>query len=337
MKNPAITAIRHLAAAALLALAAPATAGVPEAVRQQILPATGAFAAAAEALQQAARADCTGPALKAPWEGAFDAWLGIAHLRFGPLETDGRALAITFWPDPRGLGTRALNGLIAAQDPVISDPNAFAQVSVAARGLMALGRLIHDEPHAGYATGSYRCGLARALATDLALMAAAIDADWQSGTGPELTVAANGQGGSTYAGPQEAARALYTALLTGLEFNADQRLGRPLGSFDRPRPERAELAASGRAQRNILLSLDALEGLALALAGGPRPRISEAFSAARAAVAKLQPDLSGVTSPQGWLETGIAQDRVRAAAGAVRAVVGPALGVGAGFNAADGD
>ena len=72
--------MRFLPAAALiLGLAtSPARADLAEAVEGQILPGTAAFAAAGAALRDQAAADCTpGPELRAAWNGAFDAWLGM--------------------------------------------------------------------------------------------------------------------------------------------------------------------------------------------------------------------------------------------------------------------
>ena len=150
--------MRTLLALALLPL--PAMAGTPEVVNDHILPATDRFATAAHALADAAGADCSASALDAPYQQAFDAWMGLSHLAFGPLEQDGRALTVAFWPDPRGLVARSVRGLVADQDPVVDDPSGFAEVSIAGRGLMALEQLMADE------VGDYECRYARAIATD---------------------------------------------------------------------------------------------------------------------------------------------------------------------------
>ena len=54
---------------------------------------------------------------------------------------------------------------------MVDDPAAFAQVSVAARGLMALDQLLFDPEAAPVEAGSYRCRLLAAITGDLAATA----------------------------------------------------------------------------------------------------------------------------------------------------------------------
>lgn len=323
------------AVAAAVLLAAPAArADTAEAVAKVIVPGYDRFAAAAGALDAAARADCAPQALRAPWATAFDAWAPVSTLHIGPVEDEGRFLAIAFWPDPKGLGARAQAALVATRDPVVHDSAAFAQVSVAARGLHALERQLWGDG----GTGDYGCALTRALAADLARTAGEVAAGWHDGFAQDLTQAGS-PGHDRFRDAGEARQALFTQLVSGLEFVADQRLGRPLGSFDRPRPERAETRLSARASRTVALTLDGLSALAAALAPAT-PRTDAAFARARDLARTLEaadPDLSGVATPAGRLKVEIVQQAVRATRDAVLAEIGPALGVDLGFNASDGD
>lgn len=322
--------MRRLLAAFLL-LAAPARADVAEAVREAILPGYAAFAESTAALAGAAAESCEAEALRPAFHAAFDAWIGVAHLRLGPVEEEGRALAIAFWPDPKGLGAKAQAGLLAG-DPALLEPERFAQQSVAARGLMALERLLYP---AG-APEADPCPLIRATAADLARIAAAISAEWRAGYA-RLLLDPGGEGNTRFLTGTEARQAIFTQIGAGLEFLAEQRLGRPLGSFDRPRPERAEAVASGRSLRNIRLSLAAMRALAEALAPDS-PRTLAAFDRAIAQAGALDdPVLAGVAEPQGRLRVEILQQSVRAIRDAALAEMAPALGVGFGFNAQDGD
>ncbi|MBU3028923.1 imelysin family protein [Paracoccus marinaquae] len=314
----------------------PALAGVAEAVDDQILPATERFAASAGALAGAAAADCTAPALRPAYQDTFDAWMGMSHLTFGPLERDGRALTIEFWPDPRGRVARTVRGLASEADPVVGDAAGFAQVSIAGRGLMALEQLLYDEELSGYGAGDYPCRYATAIARDLAAMAEAVQAEWQDHS--RLMLSAGEPGNPRYLAESEASQALYTALLGGLEFDADQRLGRPLGSFDKPRPRLAEARRSDRPLRNISLSLAALRDLAVALSDAPIPATQAAFEAAQATAGALDdPRLAGVADPAGRLKVEILQQQIRAISDAIEAEIGGALGLTAGFNSQDGD
>ncbi|CUH75345.1 imelysin family protein [Tropicibacter naphthalenivorans] len=311
-------------------LAAPAFAGVPEVVSDHIQPGFAQFAQATQALAEAAGADCT--AIEAPYQSAFDAWMGVSHLAFGPLEQGGRNLAVSFWPDTRGMVPKTVAKLIADEDAAALDPAAFAEVSVAGRGLYALETVL-QEP---YAQGSYTCTYAAAVADDLARVAREVQADWQAYGA--LLLDAGAEGNATYLSEKEAATAIYTALMTGLEFTSDTRIGRPLGTFDRPRPKRAEAWRSGRSLRNVTLSLQALRDLARALAGGEIPVTEAAFADALSVAADLDdPIFAGVADPMGRLRVEILQQRVDLVRDAVAGEIGTPLGLAAGFNSADGD
>jgi uncharacterized protein len=321
----------RLASSLLLCLATPAVADLSEALDAHILPGYSTFTQATEALSAAADTDCT--ALRPAFNATFDAWLGVAHLRLGPAETKGRALAIAFWPDPKGIGTRQQNAMIAAEDPTALDPATFAEASVATRGLFALERLLYPEEPL---QGDYPCILIRATAQDLMHMARDIEADWQANFATAILTA--GQPGNTvFLSETEARQALFTQLITGIEFVKDARVGRPLGTFDKPRPERAESQRSGRTQRNIVLSLTSLRGYAVALdpnATETRAAFDRAIAAAKAL---SDPTLSDITDPQAWLKLDILRQSIQVVQDAAIAEIGTSLNVSVGFNAADGD
>ena len=147
-----------------------ALADVREVVEEHALP---RYAGAADGLARAAEADCTADALRGPWNAAFDAWMGVSHLRLGSAERDGRAEAIAFWPNERDATGRALERLPAGDDPAALTPEAFAEASVAARGLLGAGAPALRRP---YGAGDPACDLARAIAADLAATAEAVEA-----------------------------------------------------------------------------------------------------------------------------------------------------------------
>lgn len=314
--------------------ATPIRADVAEAVNQYILPNYAAFADATKALDAAAKADCSAPAVIPAYNAAFDAWLGVSFLRLGPSEVDGRSLAIEFWPDPKSLGPKAQLALLRAQDPAVADPAAFAQVSVGARGLISLERLLY--PTDSLPAGDYPCALIRATAHDLARVAGLIQSDWQTDFGAALQTA-GATGNTRYTTQSEARQALYTALITGFEFAGDNRVGRPMGTFDKPRPERAEAHASGRSLNNVILSMTALQKLSQALDPNT-PETDAAYARTFAVAAKVQdPTFADVATPEGWLKAQILQQAIWATRDATIAELGAAMKVGVGFNAADGD
>ena len=325
--------LKITAIAVALLLAAPAHADVAGAIHDRILPDLGAFRDATRTLADTAAETCAPETLRPVWNAAFDAWLPVSFLRLGPAEDEGRILAIAFWPDPKGIGARQQRQLLQSQDPVVSDPAGFAERSVALRGFFALERLLYPaEP----LTGDYPCALIRATAADLARMATEIDQGWRDGFA-QTQLSAGQPRNSLYQTEAEAKQALYTQLMTGFEFTADQRLGRPLGTFQRPRPERAEARASARSLRNVELSLQALLAFGEALAGPLPETRTDVAQALTAAAALNDPDFSGFAQPQGHVRAEALLGLVRTAQDSAGAEAGAALGVEVGFNSADGD
>lgn len=304
-------------------------------VDTHVIPRYQALSKEAAELSAIANENCStaNPDLIMAYHDAFDAWIGVSHLRFGPSEAGERAFALAFWPDPRGSTPKALSALISNKDSAVSNPDDFATVSVAARGFYALEFLLFDPQFATVENVDYRCALVQAVATDIARNAAAILTDWQGGYGDLMT----NTGNETYRTSTEAAQQFFTALSTGLEFTAQTRLGRPMGTFDRPRPNRAEARRSQRSLRHVILSLSATRELALMIAVA-NPDVDGAFEMALEKAQSLDdPIFAGVATPQGRLKVEVLQQSIVAIRGMLAENVGPSLGIAAGFNALDGD
>lgn len=309
-----------------------AVADVEGVARDVIGPSYARFAEAAAALDTAARADCSAAALRDPYQAAWDAWAVIDYFQLGPVEQEGRALAVSFWPDKKSSGLRAQQGLIDANAAVIDDPTAFATISVAARGLSGMERLLYQPGVTG--DEHILCRLRRATARDLARTAAAIAADW-----PDFEAALTTAGApdnSRYLAPVEAQQALYTQLITGLDHLAMTRLGRPIGTADKPRPEAAEARAAGRSLRNIALSLTGLRDLAMGLHSAPDVQL--AFDHAISLAEDLDdPVFDGVANAEGRKRALELERAVLSAKLAVETDIGAELGLTVGFNSKDGD
>lgn len=315
-------------------------AAIDAALDRHVLPGVARLASTAADLADTAQTHCTAVSsdLRAAYHTAFDAWIHVSHLRFGPFESENRAFALAFWPDSRGATPRALSALLDGSDPVANDVDSFAAASVAARGFYALEFLLFDEDIAGRGDAPYRCALIQVVTADVALTAATIRDDW-AGTHAALMRAPNAT--TRYQSEAEALRALFNALTTGLEFNADVRLGRPLGTFDRPHPLRAEARRSLRSLRNLQVSMAGLSELAEAfMVSTPAP--ADAITAELAFIAgALQalddPTFSGVSDPQARLRIEAIQQRISELRQSVLTELGPSLGMSAGFNSLDGD
>lgn len=328
--------MKHLILAAFTILCAlPARAGVDDVLDGHILPSLSRFAQAAEGLDAVARADCRAAALREPFHAAFDAWLPVGDMRLGPTEQAG--LSIAFWPDAKGFTRRLLDRMIAEKDPVAFDPGAYATVSIAGRGLFALEFLLFDPALSGYGADDYACALVRAVAGDLHAQAAGLETTWRTQFA-QILRSAGAPDNPVYLDKSEALRAIYTQILSSLEFTADQRIGRPLGSFDRPRPERAEAWRSGRSLRNVLIATPSAYAIATALADAPLPASNAALARVEEAASRVEdPAFQDITDPQAWLRLEILQQRVRDLTSAIEAEIGTRLGLSAGFNSQDGD
>jgi len=325
---------------ALSALAAQAGAKADDILDHHVLPGMRALAETTAALDAATRADCTADsaALRSAYGTAFDAWIAVSHLRFGPAETQARGFSLAFWPDTRGLTPKTLRSLIAGEDPVVETAGDFATVSIAGHGFYALELLLYDPGIASLGDGAYRCALTRAITGDIAATAADLFRDWRDNYAALMR--APGPDGP-YQSDAEVLQEFFKALTTGLEINADLRLGRPMGQIGKPRPLRAEARRSGRSLHNVVVSLTALRDLAARLAAGEvdlAARLDHAFDTALNRAAKLDdPVFAGVATPQGRLRVEVLQQAIGAIRSEASQSLGPALGVAAGFNSLDGD
>jgi predicted lipoprotein len=259
----------------------------------------------------------------------------IGDLRLGPSETG--ALSVAFWPDPRGFTQRTLARMIAETDPIAYRPQDYGDVSIAARGLFALDMLLFDPDFMAYAQGSYTCTLITTIAVDLAAQAKALSSAWADDYAPVLR-AAGAPGNTTFLSEDEAMRALYTQVISGLDFTIQKRLGLPMGTFDRPRPALAEARRSGRSLRQVRLAARAAHGLATALADWDLPRSDAALARIGAAADVIKdPAFQDITDPQARLRVEVLQQALQGLHEAIAEEIGTRLGIAPGFNAQDGD
>lgn len=305
---------------------------------QQILPGMDELAFTSDLLAEAAKEDCqpASGSLRNAYSDAFDAWISVSHFRFGPTETDNRAFALAFWPDSRGKIPKALSKIIADDAPTIDQPDALSTYSIAARGLYALEFLLYDADLSSAGSPDTRCRLIRAITTDINNTAHAINFEWLDSYATQMRSPAG-----RYQTETEVKQELYKALNTGLQVTADMRLGRPLGTFDHPRPKRAEARRSGRSLHHVTLSLQALKPLALALSGDNTELAEEfenGFSEALNTAAQLNdPVFAGVADPSSRFRVESLQQHINDLRTIADTKLGPSLGVDPGFNSLDGD
>ncbi|MCB1406913.1 MAG: imelysin family protein [Rhodobacteraceae bacterium] len=313
---------------------------VARVVDQHVLPGFAALESETAVLADLAIRDCNpfSSALRRAYGTAFDAWIRVSHLAFGPLEDENRLFALSFWPDERGMTPRSLERLILANDFAVESQQEFATVSVAARGFYALEFLLYDQRIISTGSDEYRCALVQAVTRDIHQTAQELDLAWRTGFADLMR---NAGDNDRFHSADEALRTLLGGLNHGLEYTIDLRLGRPLGTFEAPRPLTAEARRSGRSLRHVLLALQSLDQMTALMApdkDGVAERLAALFASAITRAQLLDdPVFVSVTEPEGHLRIEDLQRRVSDIHDAVQADLIPALGVGAGFNALDGD
>ena len=311
-------------------------------VEKHILPSTKALAETSATLAASAQDNCEpqDSALRLAYGRAFDAWIAVSHLHFGPFETDNRGFALAFWPDTRSKTPKTLGAMIRNADQVAGDATAYAAVSIAARGFYALEFLLYDAPLSRIGSTAYRCQLLRRVTADISLTATAISTDWQQLYAP-LLLRAGTVGNVTYQTTEEAVQELFKAMMTGLQFTTQARLGRPMGTPQRPRPKRAEARRSGRSMRHVQLSLTALADLAMLLSAGNPPiqtNLAIRFKHTQKLAAQLNdPIFATVATPQGRIRFEVLKQSIEIITLMCIKELAPKLGVVGGFNALDGD
>lgn len=345
-------------AAVLVLVAAPAAAAEADvdhaaiartALDEVILPGFERLTNATRTLQAEADAACSGDGaidaepVKDAYGRAFDAWIGVEAFRFGPAEEGNARFAMAFWPDTKGATPRTIETMVSDEDPVVDDPAAFRDVSVAARGLFALDYLLFDPDAEPIEAGGYRCRLLKAIAHDMVTTASGMLDRWHDPWSGILTSAGD-EDNPVFFAPEESTKTLYSALTESLQADIDLRLGRPMGTFERPRPRRAEAWRSGRSLHNVRESLEALRAYAATVfepALPPRHAdpVDGSFNAALAAVDRVQgePIDVAVATVQGRVRVEALQSAVRRVQEEIAEHVGPPLGVTSGFNSMDGD
>lgn len=183
----------------------------------------------------------------------MDAWQGIQHVQFGPVEFLMRNFSLQFWPDKKNLTSKQLNTLLSEENPDYLTPDYFRGASITVKGLPALERLLFGNAP----LSPYGCQLTHAIANNVAMMTASIDLEWQSQQLPRIDAAPDGS--DYYEDSTEAATELMKALVEPVEVIRDLKLLRPLHkSASRAKPRRAESWRSERSLQNIRLNLAAL-------------------------------------------------------------------------------
>ena len=315
---------------------------------ERLATATQAFATSAEALCQG-----TSDAGRAPVREAFheatDAWMGVQHLRFGPVESFNRAYRFYFWPQARAKAADAVAELVSAGE----EDERLARIdraNVALQGLLAAEVLLYDDRYLG--ADAKGCGLFSAVAANMRTMAAGILSEWRDGDDAFARLMTTpGPDNLHFEDHAAGTLAFFQGLHDSLQLIHDVNLMPVIGeSAATVRPVLAESRLSGRSQRNIVVTLEALQALYL---GQGSAGLGDLTAIADPKLDRLMRKafrltLATAQSIEGPVEIAAADPalrppveklakQVRALRQIVRDRLAPALGLAVGFNALDGD
>ena len=325
-----------------------------------------ALADATAALRDAATTYCSRPderglaVLRKAYDSAMDSWMTAQPLRLGPVTLDERLERLQFWPDKHNSGGRQYAQALQAKDPATAAVVAAGEGTVALQGFPAFERLLFDEKitpgDTADPSGTFRCELLVAIATNLATISADTAREWgDADAGFAKSIVAPGPTNPHFGDEREATAAFLGGFMTLLQVIADQKLLRPLGEdAESAKPKLAESWRSGRSLRNIEMNLRSLRAMYDG-AGEGKPGFSAALRETMEgnAFASVIDDafdraIAAATSAGAPLEQAIADPTRRPAIEEFRIAVkdiqrlvsthlpGP-LGVSIGFNSLDGD
>ncbi len=325
---------------------------------RHVIPRYEDLAASTNQLDRRARFFCAQPSaeglseLQADFGRALDAWMGVQHLRFGPVEFLLRYDRFTFWPDKRNTGGRHLAALLAKADPTALEPQAFARGSVAVQGFSALERLLYQDGAATAFDDPFRCQVVLAITGNLREMSQGTLLGWTDGEKAFGEVMAGaGPDNAFYADDKEATLEFFKAFHGSLQMIGDLKLARPLGaSIEKARGRRTESWRSGRSLDNIRANLAALDELyageagftvlVLPVEGGPAldKALRGRLDRARALAQDIDSPLSEAIADPAQRER---VEKLLAEVEAIRELattrLAAALDLPVGFNAFDGD
>ena len=284
--------------------------------------------------------------------GVVDAWSKVEIFRFGPIVADHRYERLFFWPDPKSLGLRQIEDVLAKTDESVTALATLAAKSVALQGLPALEYLLYGDGADGLAKGgdaAFRCRFAASIAANIASIAKEVDAGWRDGAPFATSFLAPSPTDPAYHAPKEVTLELFKSFAAGIELVRDQKLGKPLGtSAPVAKPKLAAFWRSNLAFANMIGNL---QGVRLLFAkGGFAQVVARGFAGRRGT--SILFDLNHAIEVLGGMDKAFAEvaadETLRAKLEALRvslksagqtagAIIAQSAGLSFGFNAMDGD
>lgn len=263
------------------------------------------------------------------------AWAPLDAYQFGPIETRAAALKVNFFPDKKNFVGRAVRNLLTRPAEEQADPTVIASSSAAAQGLPAIERLLFEDLKT--------CPALIGISGNLAQIGSDLYKDWFAEDGWAELVKAAGPDNPVYLSDREFTRQIYTALSFSILRLKDHRISRPLGSYQRSFPKRAEAWRAGLTNDILHAQIQGIadivaRGFADAVPAVAQARIDEAIADTQTRISRIgAPFSEAMTDPTKRVRAEGIQSKLGDLQIRLDQHVGPALAVQAGFSAGDGD
>ncbi|MDV3253328.1 peptidase M75, Imelysin [Devosia sp. BK] len=314
-----------------------------------IRPQIKSFAREAETLTSAVMTLCTTPSAetlaeaKTAFSGAATAYGRVEFLRLGPLMEDNRADRLLFWPDRRSIGLKQVQAVLAASEtPSLEE---LTGKSVAVQGFGALEFVLFGtgQEALALAAGQARCGYGKAIAQNIAQIAAALADGWSDPNGIAKRLTQPDPANTDYRDTTEALEALIGVVAHGIENVRDTRINPFLPKDDaKPNPR---LALFWRSEQTIPMLRANVSGLrqlvelsGMVSDGALAAKVTDAFDRANAALDRVtDPIDAALADPAQIAALG---DLVVATQDLQRLIgeeLSSTLGLSVGFSSLDGD
>ena len=202
--------------------------------------------------------------LREVFHSAADAWIGVEHINFGPVEENLRLYRINFWPDKHNTGSKHLARILKSKDETMLEPNKFSLNSVALQGLPALERLLFtqsDELFKGDYLAKFRCNFIKAISRNLREIANSLLVEWVEENKAYINKDSYQKNSHNFE-EREIFQDFFASLYGILRKIHDLKLHRPLGETpETSKPKKSEAWRSGRSIRNIIINLESAQKL----------------------------------------------------------------------------
>ncbi|MCI2394254.1 imelysin family protein [Aliiroseovarius sediminis] len=299
----------------------------------------GTFRDHASALSDQAALFCKGSGTREGVVNAladtWTAWAPLDAYQFGPIEAQAAALTVNFFPDKKNFVGRALSTLLKQPESEQGDPAVIAASSAGVQGLPAIERLLFEDLQT--------CPALIGITGNLARIGSDLYTGWFAPDGWAALVQTAGPNNPVYLSPEEFTRQIYTALGFSIQRLRDHRIGRPLGSYERNFPKRAEAWRSGLTNEILRAQLAGLaevveNGFATAIPDASRTLIADNVADIETQITAIGATLpKALDNPQMRFRVESLQTRLTYLQTLLDQHVGAHLDVEAGFSAGDGD